>query len=318
MNIYNYLSLAAKNYPNKNAFISDTKKITFLELKLKVENLAINLKKNGFKSKHKVAILSNNSIDYIIIELACAIIEAVVVPISVSMAKKDIIKQVKFTDVKHIFLWHYVYEDLKKILLKTKIKENNIITIGNKIKNVKFLDDLINSKNKSLEKIKIQNKSGSNPFLIILTSGSTSNPKAIVFSQKTKLLRGFSAAETYNIKKSDNLILGTPIKQSISQRFIHLPIILGCTTVVMENFSVNLWVDLVKKYKITFSILVASQIKNISKILKNRDQRLKTLKKLVSCCADLDIQTKNTILKKKYVQIFMTLMERLNLEQLLI
>ena len=299
MNIYNFLSLAAKNYPNKNAFISDDKKITFLELKLKVENLAINLKKNGVKSKHKVAILSNNSIDYIIIELACAIIEAVVVPISVSMAKKDIIKQIKFTDVKYIFLWHYVYEDLKKILLKTKIKENNIITIGNKIKNVKFLDDLINSKNKSLEKIKIQNKSGSNPFLIILTSGSTSNPKAIVFSQKTKLLRGFSAAETYNIKKSDNLILGTPIKQSISQRFIHLPIILGCTTVVMENFSVNLWVDLVKKYKITFSILVASQIKNISKILKNRDQRLKTLKKLVSCCADLDIQTKNTILKKK-------------------
>tara|TARA_B100001093_G_scaffold520516_2_gene617431 strand:+ start:10503 stop:12062 length:1560 start_codon:yes stop_codon:yes gene_type:complete len=304
MKIYNYLNLVAKKFPNKVAFISNTKKITFSELKLKVENLAINLKNNGVKSKHKVAILSNNSIDYIIIELACAIIDAVVVPISISMSKKDIIKQIKFTDIKHVFLWHFIYEDLKKSLLKVKIKRNSIITIGNKIKNVKFLDDLINIKNKSLEKIKIKNKSGTNPFLIILTSGSTSNPKAIVFSQKTKLLRGFSAAETYKIKKSDKLILGTPIKQSISQRFIHLPIILGCTTVIMENFSVNSWIDLVKEHKITFSILVASQIKNISKFLKNRDQRLKTLKKLVSCCADLDVQTKNMILKKKVCRDF--------------
>ncbi len=117
-------------------------------------------------------------------------------------------------------------------------------------------------------------------------------------------MRGFSAAETYKINKSDKLILGTPIKQSISQRFIHLSIILGCTTVVMENFSVNSWVDLVKEYKITFSILVASQIKNISKFVKNRDPRLKTLKKLISCCADLDVQTKNMILKKKICRDF--------------
>ena len=43
--IYNYLnSKLVKNFPNKFAFISKTQKITFLELKLKVENLAINLK----------------------------------------------------------------------------------------------------------------------------------------------------------------------------------------------------------------------------------------------------------------------------------
>lgn len=304
MKIYYYLNLVAKNYPNKLAFISHTKKITFLELKKKVENLAISLKNNGIKSQQKIGILSNNSIDYIIVELACAVIDVVLVPISVSMAKKDIIKQIKFTDVKYIFLWHSVYHDLQKSLLKLKIKKNNITTIGKKIKNVNFLDELINTKNKIINKIKTKNKTGSNPFLIILTSGSTSNPKAIVFSQKTKLLRGFSAAELYNIKKSDKLILGTPIKQSISQRFIHLSIILGCTTVVMENFSVNLWLDLVKKHKITFSILVASQIKNISKYLKIKDPRLRTLKKLVSCCAELDTQTKNIIIKKKICRDF--------------
>ena len=110
--------------------------------------------------------------------------------------------------------------------------------------------------------------------------------------------------ETYKINKSDKLILGTPIKQSISQRFIHLSIILGCTTVVMENFSVNSWIDLVKEHKITFSILVASQIKNISKFVKNKDPRLKTLKKLISCCADLDVQTKYDF-KKKDMQRFL-------------
>jgi long-chain acyl-CoA synthetase len=303
MKVYYYLNLIAKKYPNKFAFISNTKKITFLELKQQVENLAFDLKSNGIKSKQKVGILSNNSIDYIIIELACAIIDVVVVPISPSMAKKDIIKQIKFTDVKYIFLWHAIYQDLQKSLIRLNIKKKNITTIGNKIKNVSFLDELVVN-NKIVKKFNLKNNDGSNPFLIILTSGSSSNPKAIVFSQKTKLLRAFSAVEIYNIKSTDKLILSTPIKQSISQRFIHLSILMGCTTVVMENFSVNLWLDLVKKYKITFSILVASQIKNISKYLKTKDSRLKTLKKLVSCCAELDNQTKNTIIRKKICSDF--------------
>ena len=118
MKIYNYLNSVAKNFPNKFAFISKTQKITFLELKLKVENLAINLKRNGVRSNHKIAILSNNSIDYIIIELACAIIDAVAVPISASMAKKDIIKQIKFTDIKYVFYGILFMRILKKVYLK--------------------------------------------------------------------------------------------------------------------------------------------------------------------------------------------------------
>lgn len=304
MIIYNYLNLVANKYPNKIAFISHTKKITFIELKKKVEYLATALKNNGVKSNQKVGILSNNSIDYIIIQLACAVIGAVLVPISVSMAKKDIIYQIKFTDVQCIFLWHAVYYNLQKKLLKLKIKKKNIVTIGKKIKNVKFLDELINNKKKTINKFYFKNKTGSNPYLIILTSGSTSNPKAIVFSQKTKLLRALSVIETYNIKRSDKLILSTPIKQSISQRFIHLSLVLGCTTVLMENFSVNSWVDLIKKFKITFSILVASQIKNIVKYIMTKDSRLKTLKKLVSCCAELDSQTKSLVIKKKLSRDF--------------
>jgi len=299
MKIYQYLNLMAKKYPKKIAFISEREKITFSELKKKAENLAGNLIAIKIKPKQKVAILSNNSIDYIIIELACAIIDVVVVPISVSMAKKDIVNQIKFTDVKYVFLWHFIYPDLKESFLKINIKKNNLITIGKQLDDLNFLNDFLNKKNILFRNKNLKNKNGSNPFLIVLTSGSTSKPKAIVFSQKTKLLRGLSAAETYNIKKSDTLILATPLKQSISQRFIHLSLLIGCTTVVMENFSIKKWIYLVQKYKVTFSILVASQIKNLSNIIKIKDIRLKTIKKLVSCCAELDNQTKNKIIKKK-------------------
>ena len=72
----------------------------------------------------------------------------------------------------------------------------------------------------------------------------------------------------------------------------------------MENFSVNFWIELIAKHKVSFSILVASQIKNISKMLKKRDARLITLKKLVSCCAELDMKTKNTLIKKNVCKDF--------------
>ncbi len=303
MKIFNYLVQTAKSYPNKLAFISNTQKITFFDLKHKVEILASKLLNNGLKSEQKVGVLANNSIEYVIIELACAAIDAVVVPINPSMAKKDVIKQIKFTDIKCVFIWYSIFSDFEKNLLSMKIKKKNLITLGKKIKNISYFDEILNTKKVKYKNNKI-NKNGEKPFLIILTSGSTSKPKAIVFSQKTKLLRAFSSAETYNIKSSDILLMGTPIKQSISQRFIYLPIILGCTTRIMENFSVNFWIELIAKHKVSFSILVASQIKNISKMLKKRDARLITLKKLVSCCAELDMKTKNTLIKKNVCKDF--------------
>ena len=236
MKISHYLNSMAKKYPKKIAFISEREKITFFELKKKVENLAGNLIAIKIKPRQKVAILSNNSIDYIVIELACAIIDVVVVPISVSMAKKDIKHQIKFTGVKYVFLWHFIYSDLKEIFLKLNIKKNNLITIGKKIKNLNFLDDFLDKKNFFLKNKHLKNQDGTNPFLIVLTSGSTSNPKAIVFSQKTKLLRGLSAAETYNLKKTDTLILSTPLKQSISQRFIHLSLLIVILSAQLAAF----------------------------------------------------------------------------------
>ena len=101
MKIFNYLVQTAKSYPNKLAFISNTQKITFFDLKHKVEILASKLLNNGIKSEQKIGVLANNSIEYVIIELACAAIDAVVVPINPSMSKKDVINQIKFISMIH-------------------------------------------------------------------------------------------------------------------------------------------------------------------------------------------------------------------------
>ena len=45
-------------------------------------------------------------------------------------------------------------------------------------------------------------------FVIILSSGSTNNPKPIVLSQKTKILRSIETRKLYNINSTD-VVLGT-------------------------------------------------------------------------------------------------------------
>ena len=73
-------------------------------------------------------------------------------------------------------------------------KLKNLITTEKKIKNLKFFNNYKKYKN-SKKKTTSTMKQGD--FLIVLTSGSTSNPKPIVLNQKTKI---FNAVELTGIE----------------------------------------------------------------------------------------------------------------------
>ena len=81
-------------------------------------------------------------------------------------------------------------------------------------------------------------------------------------------------------------------------RTLFLPLLKGCTCVIMNTFQIQKYCELIKKYKITFSVLVANQIYDLINSKKNfKDFYLK--KGLVSSSAKLLPAAKEKLIKKK-------------------
>jgi long-chain acyl-CoA synthetase len=67
-----------------------------------------------------------------------------------------------------------------------------------------------------------------------------------------------------------------------------LPLITGATAVVMKKFHPKRWLELVEKHRVSFGILVSSQLERIvSTLLEEREFKPTSLRKLISSSAPL-------------------------------
>ena len=100
-------------------------------------------------------------------------------------------------------------------------------------------------------------------FLLTSSSGSTGNPKLIVFSQETKFRRSLSAIEQWNLQKEDVILNASPIHHSLGQRLSLLPLILVATQVLLPKFNVQRWIHAVRTYGVTFTIPVSPHLMHL-------------------------------------------------------
>lgn len=100
-------------------------------------------------------------------------------------------------------------------------------------------------------------------FILCTTSGSTGRPKPIILSQETKIKRASIAAAHYELDESSIVLASTPLHHTLAQRLFFLPMILGGTSVIMDQFSVNHWIDTISRWNVSFTIAVSSQLTRI-------------------------------------------------------
>jgi acyl-CoA synthetase (AMP-forming)/AMP-acid ligase II len=75
-----------------------------------------------------------------------------------------------------------------------------------------------------------------------------------------------------------------------------MPLILGATAVILPRFTPKLWLDLVRKLEVTFSIAVSAQLAQVLKELKEaEDKSCPSLRLLVSSSALLDFEVKKEL-----------------------
>jgi long-chain acyl-CoA synthetase len=288
MSLFDYLKKYKKKQPNKSALIVDNLNFSYLEFYNLVHKTITIFEKNKITKDSTVLIVEDNTLAHILSIFALSYINATIVPANTQYSMEQLSNLINLTKVNSLIGNSKLCNFLNK-----KYKFNAIIST-NKSKNFSFffkdVDKYSNIKNK---KININNN-----FIITASSGSTANPKPIIFSQKTKISRFKLMSKLYNIDGNDKIIITCPIDHSLGMRILFLSFLSGGTCVVMNKFTVSKYINLIKVYHVTFSILVGSQIYELISEKKNfKNFYLK--KGLVSASSKLFPDAKKKIIEKK-------------------
>lgn len=129
-------------------------------------------------------------------------------------------------------------------------------------------------------------------YLITASSGSTGNPKPIVFSQETKYRRMLQSKDLYDISEEDVILNASGLYHSLGQRLTFLPLLNGCTLVMLSKFNQNRWIENVERENVTFTIAVSTHLHALSQYLLSASIKNTSLTKLVSSSAAINFETK--------------------------
>jgi len=285
----------AKRSPGKPAIVTEDEIISYEECVERTRKLSGALAEIGISEGERIGLMLNNSVEFVLVLLAAADLGTAVVPLNNTIGVKDLVTAIDTSDINYIIGLHAVleraFEHFQHEQKGFPVPHACCVTVGGTVNGCHNFLELMESASSDYE-LGAQDVDDELDYILTVTSGSTSDPKPIVFTQGTKIRRCFSAQESYGLTDQDIILVATPLYHSISQRLVLTPLILGATCVIMGKFTPDIWLEQVERRKVSFTIAVASQLEAISWTRKDIAKSTQSLRCLVSCCALLNSETK--------------------------
>ena len=239
-NLYEKFCISTKNFPTKIALVVDDQTFTYNELNQVVDKM---IKDISITKEQNIAVLLDNSIKFVALLIAAAKVGTTLVPFDQNTPQNQKETLYKKTDI--------AYEYNQKGL----VKFNN-----QRLSHTPTLNEL--------------------PYIIVSTSGSTSEPKPIVLTQTIKLKRIEAAYKNYTLDQDDTILVSTPLHHSLAQRGVLLGLTLGATVVLLDRFTPKAYLEAIERNNVTFTFSVSNQLESIVEMLDAFD--VGSIKRVVS------------------------------------
>ncbi|MEN8908016.1 MAG: class I adenylate-forming enzyme family protein [Clostridiales bacterium] len=250
---------------NKVAIYHEDKSITYKELFLRSNKLSNELK---LLTKQNIAIFTSNSIEYAISYFSITMANKIIVPINPKCKDQEINTELKYCDIGLIITTSHYIQMLKDIVID---KDITILNISMFDKNFDF---------KSLRTNGIKEEVLCDDTAIMLhTSGSTSNPKRVMLSHKNLISNLRSNIDSLELTKDEKTLITLPMFFGYCNTSQFLTsIYLGAQIIIMNGmFKSNLFMEFVKRDKITNTTLVPHMLIMLLDYIKNSEKTFENL-----------------------------------------
>lgn len=225
--------------------------LNYSELWHKIENFALGLLSLGFKPNDRIAIVSENRIEWFIVDVAIASIGAITVPIFPSTTPKQ--EEYIFNDctatgiiVSNLYQLNKIKEvqnnipSIRHLIILDNIDIsqdydlsiktfNEILEIGEHSREKHHLGNIIQEK---ISKIKPEDI-----LTIIYTSGTTGNPKGVVLTHSNIVSNVIASAKSIEISEQDIFLSYLPWCHSYEHTVIYAAFFCGALIGIAESLE---------------------------------------------------------------------------------
>jgi len=239
MLVNEFLEQSAKRFPGKVALIHENERLTYSELDRLSGNLAAKLLENRLKKGDRVAILLENSAEYIISFFAILKAAGVAVPLNTQLVSRELSYFLKDSASKFIITTARYQPSLSgliepgAILLFDKLN----LRAGSALATCDLLPEA---------------EQGNDPAMIIYTSGTTGKSKGVMLSHANLCANANSIIRYLKLKPSDRMIVILPFYYSYGTSLLTTHVRVGATLVIDNRFLYpNVVLDTIEKEGVT-------------------------------------------------------------------
>ncbi len=285
-----FISRNAEWYPGKIAVICEGDRLTWRELNRRISRVSNYLHRVGICRGDRVAILSQNCLEYPEIMFGALKAGAVIVPLSAMLQREAVLLQLRDAEPKAIFACSTFVSRIEghQPLI-------NPVVLAGRAEGWTQYDDIQQTEAEADLAIKL---AADDFYNIVYSSGTTGIPKGIIHTHQARVLFALTCGLEFRIHNDTIGLVSTPIYANGTQ-LVFLPTILaGGTIVLMRAFDPLGFLELVQREKCTHAFLVPTQFIRIMEHPHFYQYDTSSIEILLSAAAPLWKETRKEILEK--------------------
>lgn len=281
--------------PAKIAIACEGREISYVQLAQLVARWSNALAANGVRRGDQIGVILPNNVEFVALILVAADLGAGLVPLSPALPPAVALHSLQAAQARHL-----VSTSQQLAALRAEPGSAAVhgcwLSIDAAGAGATTLEQLLQAV--PADARPLHAGQADDALILTMTSGSTGSPKPIVLSQRTKLNRLRAAVQLYGMTAQDRTLAATPLYHSLAERLVLLPLLTGGSAVLMAHFSAQAWLRCVQAQRVSFTIAVSSQLKQIAAHMAQDEYDVSSLRCLVSSSALLENAVKVDLLAR--------------------
>ena len=253
-----------KNFLSDVALVFQNKKISYRTLFSKTCEVANAIVDKGIKKGDRIIICSTGTPETVYLLLACSKVGVCAEMINLSLGTDAIFESLRKSSAQYIFCLDKVFEKIQELLMRA---DKNVVVIPALYSLPKIYSLLVNKLSPQSVNIQVtyrwddflatnevqyeDNTDPNSELVVVFSSGSTGEPKAILHSNRsyTAMSEQYRISE-YPFQRKDVFLNQIPFFIASGLSFMLIaPLMLGITVILEPQYEPTKWVDDIFKYK---------------------------------------------------------------------
>ncbi len=251
--------------PQAIALIEGEERLSYAQLIHRADRIAADLAARGVQRGDRVAVLSENCIEYSLTQLACAKLGAVVACLNWRLVAEELAWCIELVDPR-VLLASARHMDLARMAYPDR--------------------DIVDLRSLDRDGQTPVNAHPEDGFIIIYTSGTTGRPKAAIISQRAQIARMCAFRLDLGLAKDDGYISWAPMFHMGGTEHLFSTLLIGGTVTIMDGFDADRIIDTLEQHRIGWLMTIPATTELLLPRLRERQPDIKGVR-VVGAMADM-------------------------------